>query len=1435
MAKVGDIVDAKITQITDFGAFAIFNGESGLIYFTEIVPHVEHGGIDTVLSFNQSVKCKVKKIKPDGKISLTMKISDTQVARKPRTRIVQEVRDDISLMSDDDTKIRSIWKALTDIQHYMLQYMQGNISIKKDSIKLDEKTNKLSAEIDTSIHFDNFKSEVRRVFDSDVYRHETLDNYWYFESDIELHTQDERDHFAESCGHMYVNMISNPIMEININVEKQNDKNIILERLQNYYPQLEVLLEEDNKMFLVLPYRTKAVLNDYRIELEYAINGIRNGIQDEILDEKETTNQIIYDSINFNCEIKEILDAHDRFLVTLNPEALIDQEGLRFGSFKGQNFVVPDGEECISIGILQKINYPNIIFKYDSEQKDSIKNLINNNLITLVSPDVEDMQGEVEKINRLRDSFDKITEHPEKLPNPRLSSYLFDASKATPLTESLIENRIEEIKKIQLNTNLNSSQIEAIAKAVESEDLALIQGPPGTGKSTAIAELIWQLVIKANNESKNEKNKENKIIPKPNTKILLTSEANLAVDNALDKLKSSLHNIVKPIRIAAGDKFSAEGLTYAITEMKKWAGIPLEEGYESEDNKAIEESDEYRAFDKRNVILNLWLMNIYKRSQKRGLNEKLNKQWFDILYDYPISWRWQLYKEYCLHCNVIGATCSAITDINYTSTEREKHYVPSRFIKKFWAIYQPNKFLCLPILNEKTKHERLIFDTVIQDEASKATPAELSLPLSYGKKSVVIGDHRQLPPNLDKEDILFKLHMQRLKAINKEERDRIFTLEKYVKTNYDILEKSHFERLFYQIDTSLKGTFDTQYRMHQDINDVIYQFYVEDNGLKGLKCGVSSESRKHQINIPGLISPENHVIWVDTNSPEVREGTSRANKGETNAIKWILEEFANSNSFKEYQSQFKKNEDKEIGLITFYGSQMKRLRPIVESSEKKGLRIKMSSVDRFQGMERNIIIVSLVRSNCLAQTWKQKPDYRTYPEKGYAIQRDFGFAKSPNRLNVALSRAKRLLIIVGNSEHFSNYINSQGDAIYKNVYETIKNNPNGRILQWQKTNYEEDKIHKIRRVPMPKNRSTNLNTRDINIDTDKNLRIIETWLTEDGQPKSNPHFAVMELSTKAVKLLFAYDEQSIISASKFEFNNFCREGNKTETGKGLDEQNIMNMEFFRARVLPVILNMKRKMLKHNIEVVYTVATAAYRTAKNRDEIINCIRNEAGINVRILSKKEESVATMFAYGISTKYKEEIQKSQHTVMIDQGGGSTEVSVFNQGDLIGSYSINLGTTALRNILTKDVSPDTSMREALRNSDQVLKERMVAFMKNMGKAMESEKETFCVSVGTAITSATNKKNNSQQHDTILNYETISQKIDSLNEKILENFNTVGDLIEWEKRLANDNMDRFLTMRMGLPMYLTIMDKFNIKSIHVCGTGLWYGIYLQHLFNATD
>ena len=541
---VGDIIEkAKVTNITDFGAFVeIAPFQNGLIHFSQIIPRVGYGKVGDVLSVGTNVRCAVSEIKPDGKISLTMKI---------RKRIelkyqIEQVKKDIANLSDENTSLRSIWMVLTNIQHYMLKYMQLAIPLKKGSACLNPKGNKLIAQIDSQIHFDNFKSEVRRLFSTEVIRHNQLSGFYYFETDVDLcsNMQD----FVDSCSNMYISVHPNPTVEIQIKDADDTSREIIKTRLQNYYSQLDFFELRNNLMIVTVPYENRTALEDLKEELGYALNGIRNGVPDLAEEGEQTT----FDPARFVYEINYPPNGADRFLLTLDNEALLDKEGLRFGGLYGQSFIIKDGENEYKLGKLSKIEYPNVTFNLLPEDCGKIKEMAENNCIIAVIPDMDDMTGEIEKVNRLRDSFDRITEHPEDLVNPQLASYLFDASKATKLEDKVIEQRVEQIKKCQLNESLNESQIQAIAKAVEAKDLAIIQGPPGTGKSTAIAELIWQLAQQ-----------------KPDSRMLLTSEANLAVDNALDRLKFSLHNIVKPIRVAAGDKFSAEGFAYSQVEMKK--------------------------------------------------------------------------------------------------------------------------------------------------------------------------------------------------------------------------------------------------------------------------------------------------------------------------------------------------------------------------------------------------------------------------------------------------------------------------------------------------------------------------------------------------------------------------------------------------------------------------------------------------------------------------------------------------------------------------------------------------------------------------------------------------------------------------------------------------------------------------------------------------
>ena len=119
-------------------------------------------------------------------------------------------------------------------------------------------------------------------------------------------------------------------------------------------------------------------------------------------------------------------------------------------------------------------------------------------------------------------------------------------------------------------------------------------------------------------------------------------------------------------------------------------------------------------------------------------------------------------------------------------------------------------------------------------------------------------------------------------------------------------------------------------------------------------------------------------------------------------------------------------------------------------------------------------------------------------------------------------------------------------------------------------------LQKKKPRPISKDRSANLNTRDIKA-SDANLRVIETKLNQ-FYDTSNAKIAVLELSTKAVKLSIGKNQEAIKTSALFSFDNFLRNADKTETGKGLNAQNEMDMRYFQKRVMPAIQKMKSIML-----------------------------------------------------------------------------------------------------------------------------------------------------------------------------------------------------------------------------------------------------------------
>lgn len=677
----------------------------------------------------------------------------------------------------------------------------------------------------------------------------------------------------------------------------------------------------------------------------------------------------------------------EKYLCEENFELKVEQEEDKLSKLLREEFYFGNPQkEKFYLGKLQKVDYPDLYFVVDEERIEEVKENISEETVKAIFPD---LKGEKDKIKRLEDTVLKLDDEKTKLPNDNAKVFLYDSSKAKTIEniDYLLNKTSAEWQDFEegifpLNKGkLNDSQKQAIFKTLYAEELALIQGPPGTGKSTAIAEIIWQHIRK-----------------EPKQKILLTSETNLAVDNAIDRLKNGQNNIVKPIRFGNTENLESEGYFYSLDAIENWQ--------KSNSNES-------------NTVSH-WVSNIANRVKLQDdeqIDSALDK-WKNHLQKPNNDTKKLFAEKYLEYVNLIGATGSSIGKLNsenkWTSFFRSYLNVFSR------KSYQENDY-------KSCNRTNINFDTVIMDEASKATPPELALPVLFGKKSIIVGDHRQLPPMIDGEEIKDLLVSIGEKALAK-------TL------SHKEFEISQFERLFKNIDDSIKGTFDTQYRMHPAINDVIAQFYEEDGGLK---CGLPSEetyhnsfdkwdSRYHGLQYKNILTPETHTIWVNVTTPEIQEGTSRVNFGEIEAIDNILTVLNNSkgkNEFDQWLSN-KSLEEKQIGLISFYGKQIHYINKMLKEKHSE-VPIRLSTVDRFQGMERNIIIVSMVRSNKLASFQGQQPD-EIYGELGYPLQESLGFAESPNRLNVALSRARRLLIVVGNSEHFCRV------PIYKNVYDKMQ-------------------------------------------------------------------------------------------------------------------------------------------------------------------------------------------------------------------------------------------------------------------------------------------------------------------------------------------------------------------------------------------------------------
>ena len=278
------------------------------------------------------------------------------------------------------------------------------------------------------------------------------------------------------------------------------------------------------------------------------------------------------------------------------------------------------------------------------------------------------------------------------------------------------------------------------------------------------------------------------------------------------------------------------------------------------------------------------------------------------------------------------------------------------------------------------------YDYVIVDEAARVSPRDLMIALAQGRRIVLVGDHRQLPHIIDEE---VAAQMEKGDASTVDE--------------LEWLKKSMFEYLFSERIPVLEKrdnivrhvTLNVQYRMHPLLGDFISQnFYERFDTLERVQSGLGAELFNHDLPDTDGVP----AIWLDV--PTTLGAFERLASGslvrdcEAKAIRKLYSKWFSCEA----------GRNLSYGIISFYKGQAKRIRREIGGGDNTS-ELRIGTVDSFQGMEFDVVFLSLVRTHREATV--------NVDEKQAA--RMYGFLSLYNRLNVSMSRQKKLLVLVGDA------------------------------------------------------------------------------------------------------------------------------------------------------------------------------------------------------------------------------------------------------------------------------------------------------------------------------------------------------------------------------------------------------------------------------------
>ena len=300
--------------------------------------------------------------------------------------------------------------------------------------------------------------------------------------------------------------------------------------------------------------------------------------------------------------------------------------------------------------------------------------------------------------------------------------------------------------------------------------------------------------------------------------------------------------------------------------------------------------------------------------------------------------------------------------------------------------------------------EGMKFGTLFIDEAAQALEAACWIPMKRASRVILAGDHCQLPPTVKS--------IAALRAgLGKTLMERIAENKPEVVTLLKIQYRMNDEIMRFSSDWFYGGKVESapqiKYRSVLDYDHPI--------------TWIDTSNKENQITIEGEDAPEDSASTSssvsaanqnsDLNFKEqfVGESFGRINKAEAELTLLTLAEY-----FTKIGKQRVLSESIDVGIISPYRAQVQYLKKLIKKYEffKPYRRlISVNTVDGFQGQERDVILISLVRSNDEGQ---------------------IGFLKDLRRMNVAMTRARMKLIILGNKDTMTKH------PFYKKLWEYVE-------------------------------------------------------------------------------------------------------------------------------------------------------------------------------------------------------------------------------------------------------------------------------------------------------------------------------------------------------------------------------------------------------------